>query len=71
MNRAEIKAFWVSEFIAHSDAILSIKEGAGDHWRVQVLAVRAFREEVFRMKDWGYLLYLHDGCSLAKKGGAA
>lgn len=60
--------FWVNEFLADSDAIRSMKDGAGDNWRVQMMAKRSLFADVENLRQWGFLLYLHDASSL--KGGA-
>ena len=64
MNQIETITFWVTEFLADSDAILSMKDGEGDHWRVQMMAKRFFLEDVERMKARGFLPYLHDASTL-------
>lgn len=68
-------AFWVAEFLEDSNAIRTLDEprdAAGVHWRIGMIARRAFLNDVWNLRDSGYLLYLHDGCSLRPtKGGAA
>jgi hypothetical protein len=63
-------AFWVAEFLEDSNAMRTLEDPrdvAGVHWRIEMIARRAFLNEVWRLRDSGYLLYLHDGCSLVKK----
>lgn len=69
-------AVTVSRFVEDSDAIAAMRKnfGGATPWRVQVLALGAFQDWVERKRDRGFLLYLHDGCSLfhpMPKGGAA
>jgi len=69
MTVTETIAFWVNEFLGDSDAILAMRpDGTGDHWRVQMMAKRFFMEDVERLTERGFLLYLHDASTL--KGGA-
>lgn len=69
MTTTDKITFWLNEFLADSDAILSMREdGTGDHWRAQMMAKRCFMADVENAKKWGYLLYLHDASTL--KGGA-
>lgn len=56
--------FWVNEFLAESDAILSMKNWNGDNWRVQMMAKRSLFSDVENLRQWGFLLYLHDASSL-------
>lgn len=72
-DRTAWAAFWAAEFLQDSDAIRTLEEpeAAGVHWRIGMIARRAFLNEVWRLRDSGYLLYLHDSCSLVTKGGAA
>jgi len=69
MTTTETITFWVNEFLGDSDAILAMRtDGTGDHWRVQMMAKRFFMEDVERLTERGFLLYLHDASTL--KGGA-
>lgn len=69
-----IVAIAVSRFVLDSDAIAAMfKSGGAIPWRIQALALVAFYDWVKLQRDCGYLLYLHDGCSLfhpMPKGGA-
>ena len=65
MNKIEQINFWVNEFFANSDAILSMREdGTGDHWRAQMMAKRCLMADVEMLKKWGFLPYLHDASTL-------
>jgi hypothetical protein len=65
MTTTEKITFWVNEFLADSDAILSMREdGTGDHWRAQMMAKRCLMADVEKLKTWGVLPYLHDASTL-------
>jgi hypothetical protein len=66
-NRESWVAFWVAEFIQDSKAIQSFGRDSA-HWRIELMARREFQNETCRLRDLGYLLYLHADCSLIKKG---